>query len=159
MEDSKFNELPHIDTLSNGDAILIREEVFGGEMEKPKHIGTRYITCQVMGRGGIANTLNLKVKKSIGANAYNMGEMIARPVRNILENGKRLIIEPITDTATKLGMDDLFKGDLVGYKGGNYEVGGVTPCGKFVKCKNNTGAESEIELEEFMDNSTLIKRK
>jgi hypothetical protein len=159
MEDLKFNELPHIDTVSNGDAVLIREEVFGGDMEKPKHIGTRYITCQVMGKGGIAGTLNLKVKKSVGANAYKMNEMIERPLRDVIETGKKLIVEPISDTASKLGMDDLFQGDLVGYKGGNYEVGGVTACGKFVKCKNDKGLDSEIELEEFMDNSTLIKRK
>ena len=159
MEDLKFNELPHIDTVSNGDAVLIREEVFGGDMEKPKHIGTRYITCQVMGKGGIAGTLNLKVKKSVGANAYKMNELIERPLRDVIQTGKKLIVEPISDTASKLGMDDLFQGDLVGYKGGNYEVGGVTTCGKFVKCKNDKGLDSEIELEEFMDNSTLIKRK
>ena len=96
MEQVKFNGLPHIDTINNGDSILIQEDVFSGNLDAPKHIGSRYIHCEVMGKGGMINSLNLKVVKSVGANPLRVGEVITRPIANVLTKGRKMIIEPIT---------------------------------------------------------------
>ena len=97
MDEVKFNQLPHIDTISNNDNILIKESVFVGNLDKPKYIGDRYIHCQVMGDGGMINSLNLKVFNSVGANALRVGEVITRPITNILNKGRKLVVKPIAD--------------------------------------------------------------
>jgi hypothetical protein len=159
MDEIKFNQLPHIDTLKNGDKILIRESVFVGDMEKPKHKGDRYVHCQVMGSGGMTNSLNLKVLNSVGTNAIRVGQGIVRPISNVLSNGRKMIVEPISK-ATSVGINDLYKGDIISYKGNKYEVGGVTSCMSRVKCNGvDTSKEEEFDIEDFMDNSTLINRK
>jgi hypothetical protein len=101
MDEIKFNQLPHIDTISNNDNVLIRESVFAGNLDKPKHIGERYIHCQVMGEGGMINSLNLKVVNSVGANALRVGEVISRPITNVLTRGRKLIVEPIANAMPK----------------------------------------------------------
>ena len=97
MEQNKFASLPHIDTINNGDKVILHEQVFSGDLEKPKHIGSRYIVCEVMGRGGMTNSLNLKVAKSVGTNAINVGSTISRPISVVLAKGKKYLIEPIAN--------------------------------------------------------------
>lgn len=97
MEQNKFASLPHIDTINNGDKVILHEQVFGGDLEQPRHIGSRYIVCEVMGRGGMTNSLNLKVAKSIGTNAINVGSTITRPISVVLAKGKKYVIEPIAN--------------------------------------------------------------
>ena len=91
MESFKFNGLPHIDTISDNDLILIKEEVFVGDIDKPKHKGTRYVSCKVMSKGGMVDSLNLKVIKSVGANALTTGQMITRPIANLVSNGRKMV--------------------------------------------------------------------
>ena len=162
MDNYNFNQLPHIDTLNSGDSVLIEEGVFSGNIDNPKHVGDRYIHCQVMGKGGTLNTLDLKVVQSVGANALAMGSVITRPIRNVLQNGRKLIVEPIGNVVTNFkdgGVDDLYVGDEISYKGNKYEVGGMTTCHNFVKVKNNSsGVMEEIDVDDLMDKSTLIKR-
>jgi hypothetical protein len=100
MDNYKFNQLPHIDTLNSGDSVLIEEGVFSGNIDNPKHVGDRYIHCKVMGKGGVLDTLDLKVVQSVGANALMMGSVITRPIRNVLQNGRKLIVEPIGNAVT-----------------------------------------------------------
>jgi len=91
MESVKFNGLPHIDTISDNDLILIKEEVFVGDIDKPMHKGTRYVSCKVMSKGGMADSLNLKVIKSVGANALSTGQTITRPIANLVSNGRKML--------------------------------------------------------------------
>ena len=91
MENVKFNGLPHIDTISDNDLILIKEEVFVGDIDKPMHKGTRYVSCKVMSKGGMVDSLNLKVIKSVGANALSVGQTITRPIANLVSNGRKMI--------------------------------------------------------------------
>jgi GNAT superfamily N-acetyltransferase len=98
MDNVKFNELPHIDTISDGDQILIHENVFGGNLDNPMHIGERYILCTCMGKGGMVDALNLEVVKSVGTNPLLVGQKITRPILNVLQKGRKYIVEPITDT-------------------------------------------------------------
>lgn len=91
MESFKFNGLPHIDTISDNDLILIKEEVFVGDIDKPMHKGTRYVSCKVMSKGGMVDSLNLKVIKSVGANALSAGQTITRPIANLVSNGRKMI--------------------------------------------------------------------
>jgi len=162
MDNYKFNHLPHIDTLSGGDDVVIEESVFMGNIDNPKHVGERYIHCKVMGKGGVLDTLNLKVVQSVGANALMVGSIITRPIKNVLQRGRKLIVEPIGDAITNFkdgGIDDLYVGDEISYKGNKYEVGGMTTCHNFVKVKNNSsGVMEEIDVDDLMDKSTLIKR-
>lgn len=96
MDNHKFNQLPHINTISEGDDVIIEESVFVGG-ERPKHVGERYIHCKVMGMGGMVDSLNLEVVKSVGFNPFEQGRMITRPIKNVLQRGRRLIVEPIAD--------------------------------------------------------------
>jgi ribosomal protein S18 acetylase RimI-like enzyme len=128
MDEIKFNELPHIDTISGGDEILIKESVFVGNTERPKHIGDRYVHCQVMGLGGMTDSLNLKVLNSVGANAIEFAEVITRPITNVLMKGRKLITEPIanvTDSFAKGGInpDNKDVKEYFAHKSGN--AGGV----------------------------------
>ena len=163
MDEVKFNQLPHIDTISNNDNILIKESVFVGNLDKPKYIGDRYIHCQVMGDGGMINSLNLKVFNSVGANALRVGEVITRPITNILNKGRKLVVKPIADalpTFKEGGLSDLYVGDEISYNGNKYEVGGITDCRNYVKAKNiSNGNVEEIDIDDILDNSKLIKRK
>jgi hypothetical protein len=51
-----------------------------------------------MSKGGMLNTLNLEVIKSVGANPFMVGQTITRPIGNIMTKGRKLIVEPITQT-------------------------------------------------------------
>lgn len=115
MDNYKFNQLPHIDTLNSGDSVLIEEGVFSGNIDNPKHVGDRYIHCKVMGKGGVLDTLDLKVVQSVGANALMSGSIITRPIKNVLQKGRKLIVEPIGDAIT------------------SFKEGGINPDNKEVK--------------------------
>lgn len=91
MDEIKFNQLPHIDTISKGDDILIRESVFHGNINNPKHLGERYIHAKVLEKGGMLDSLNLKVLNSVGANAIEMGSVITRPIANVMNKGRKLV--------------------------------------------------------------------
>lgn len=163
MNNHKFNQLPHIDTMRIGDHVIIEESVFGGNPLSPRHMGERYTRCEVMSEGGMVNSVKLKVIDSVGANAIHVGSIITRPILNVLNKGRKVIIQPIVDAMPKFkegGLNDLYVGDVVNHKGVDYEVGGITDCHNFVKAKNvSSGENSEIDIDDFMDNSTLIKRK
>lgn len=115
MDNYKFNQLPHIDTLNSGDSVVIEEGVFSGSIDKPTHVGERYIHCKVMGKGGVLDTLDLRVVQSVGANALMVGSVITRPIKNVLQKGRKLIVEPIGDAIT------------------NFKDGGINPDNKEVK--------------------------
>lgn len=91
METYKFNEMPLINTISDNDLILIKEEVFSGDIDKPIHKGTRYVSCKVMSKGVMVDSLNLKVIKSVGANSLSAGQNITRPIANLLSNGRKMV--------------------------------------------------------------------
>jgi len=101
MEQVKFNELPHIDTINSGDSILIQEDVFSGRFDAPKHIGSRYIHAFVMGKGSMLNSLKLRVIESVGANALRVGTIITRPIANVLTRGRKMLKGNITDSMFK----------------------------------------------------------
>jgi hypothetical protein len=91
METYKFNEMPLINTISDNDLILIKEEVFSGDIDKPMHKGTRYVSCKVMSKGVMVDSLNLKVIKSVGANSLSAGQNITRPIANLISNGRKMV--------------------------------------------------------------------
>jgi hypothetical protein len=95
MDNVRFNQLPQIDTISEGDNILIHESVFSGNINNPTHMGERYIHCRAMSKGGMLNSLNLEVIKSVGANPLVVGQMITRPIANVMTKGRKMIVEPI----------------------------------------------------------------
>jgi hypothetical protein len=95
MDNVRFNQLPHIDTISEGDDIILFESVFAGNIDQPKHIGERYIHCKAMKMGGMVNSLDLEVINSVGANPLVVGQTITRPITNVLVRGRKLIVEPI----------------------------------------------------------------
>jgi hypothetical protein len=95
MDNVRFNQLPHIDTISEGDNIILHETVFAGSIDQPKHMGERYIHCKAMSKGGMVDTLNLEVIKSVGTNPLVVGQLITRPITNVLVRGRKLIVEPV----------------------------------------------------------------
>jgi hypothetical protein len=68
-----------------------------------------------MGKGGVLDTLDLRVVQSVGANALMVGSVITRPIKNVLQKGRKLIVEPIGDAIT------------------NFKDGGINPDNKEVK--------------------------
>jgi hypothetical protein len=158
MDEMTYHNLPHIDTINVGDSIVLKEDVFVGG-DKPKHQGTRYIVCMAMDRGNVVDTLDLEVINCVGCNPMPRGTKISRPIANVLSKGRGVNLEPISKTQS-VGINDLYKDDVVSYKGDNYKVGGVTSCKKRVKCNGvDTSKEEEFDLEDFMNNSTLVSRK
>jgi len=115
MDNYKFNQLPLVDTLRDKDHIVIKESVFAGNIDKPKHLGERYIHCEVMSKGGVLNDFNLKVINSVGANPLEVGKIIQRPIANVLTKGRKLIVEPIVNAVP------------------NFKKGGLNPDNKEVK--------------------------
>jgi hypothetical protein len=107
--------LPLVDTLRDKDHIVIKESVFAGNIDKPKHLGERYIHCEVMSKGGVLNDFNLKVINSVGANPLEVGKIIQRPIANVLTKGRKLIVEPIANAVP------------------NFKKGGLNPDNKEVK--------------------------
>jgi hypothetical protein len=134
-----------------GENLMIKEAVFGGTAEKPKVLGTRYMICEVIGNGSIPKTLDLKVITCVGTNKFKKGQTINRPIMNVLTNGRSLREDK--------NLEDLYMGDMVNYKGKTYEIGGVTECSKYAMCKDSNGADCEMEINDLMNNSTLVKRK
>jgi len=151
MQEFQFNKYPNISKLMIGENLMIKEAVFGGTAEKPKVLGTRYMICEVIGNGSIPKTLDLKVITCVGTNKFKKGQTINRPIMNILTNGRSLREDK--------NLEDLYMGDMVNYKGKTYEVGGVTECSKYAMCKDSNGADCEMEINDLMNNSTLVKRK
>lgn len=97
MDEIKFNQLPHIDTIIKGDKILIKESVFTGNIDNPKHIGDRYIYCEILGDSDMVSFLNLKVLNSVGVNPMLRGQKIERPKINLLTKGRKIV----TDATSK----------------------------------------------------------
>jgi hypothetical protein len=126
MDNHKFNQLPHIDTISEGDEVIVEESVFVGG-DRPKHMGERYIHCKVMGMGGMVDTLNLEVVKSVGFNPFEQGRLITRPINNVLQKGRKLIVEPIADAIpfSKGGLNPDNKEVKSYFAHGSGNVGGV----------------------------------
>ena len=153
MDLMEYNNLPHIDTINGGDKIVLKEDVFSGDYEKPTHQGFRFIVCEVMGEGGITNSASLKVLNSIGSSAIEFGKVITRPIANLISKGRRMV------SMEHGGLNDLYIGDEVNYRGTNYMVDGLSDCNKYVKCVcMSNGNKSELEVQDLMDNSSLIKR-
>jgi hypothetical protein len=96
MDEIKFNQLPHIDTIIKGDKVIIKESVFTGNIDNPKHMGERYIHCEILGDGGMLNSLNLKVINSVGVNAMLKGQKITRPINNLLTKGRKVLSNATT---------------------------------------------------------------
>lgn len=127
MDNVRFNQLPHIDTISEGDSIVLHESVFAGSIDQPKHIGERYIHCKAMSKGGMVDTLNLEVIKSVGTNPLVVGQLITRPIANVLVRGRKLIVEPVAQAIefAKGGLNPDNK-DVKGYFAhGSGNAGGV----------------------------------
>jgi hypothetical protein len=127
MDNVRFNQLPHIDTISEGDDIILYESVFAGNIDQPKHIGERYIHCKAMKMGGMVNSLDLEVINSVGANPLVVGQLITRPITNVLVRGRKLIVEPIAQAiAFKDGGLNPDNKDVKGYFAhGSGNAGGV----------------------------------
>lgn len=96
MDEIKFNQLPHIDTIIKGDKVIIKESVFTGNIDNPKHMGERYIHCEILEDGGMLNSLNLKVINSVGVNAMLKGQKITRPINNLLTKGRKVLSNATT---------------------------------------------------------------
>ena len=127
MDNVRFNQLPHIDTISEGDDIILYESVFAGNIDQPKHIGERYIHCKAMKMGGMVNSLDLEVINSVGVNPLVIGQLITRPITNVLVRGRKLIVEPIAQAiAFKDGGLNPDNKDVKGYFAhGSGNAGGV----------------------------------
>jgi hypothetical protein len=128
MDNHKFNQLPHIDTIRIGDHIIIEESVLGGNPISPRHLGERYTRCQIMSAGGMVDSINLKVLNSIGANAIHVGALITRPIANVLQRGRKVIVEPIADAMPKFkegGLNPDNKNVKEYFAHGSGNVGGV----------------------------------
>lgn len=88
MDNFKYSQLPKISELGIGKTIVLKEEVFGGNADNPKHLGKRYIVAEIVGLGGMKGTVRIKVKESAGANPLHKNMVIERPVSNIMKRGR-----------------------------------------------------------------------
>lgn len=156
IEENKFASLPIINTINIGDKILLYEDVFSGSLEKPKHIGYRYILCNVIDIDSASKILHLEVVKSVGVNPLKKGSVITRHIPVVISKGRKLFSNEVE---TKKGLDNLYENDIIEYEGFKFKVGGITECNKKVICNAlNDDKSHEFELEHFMDNSKLLKR-
>ncbi len=88
MDNFKYSQLPKISELGIGKTIVLKEEVFGGNADNPKHLGKRFIVAEIVGLGGMKGTVRIKVKESAGANPLHKNMVIERPVSNIMKRGR-----------------------------------------------------------------------
>lgn len=88
MNEHNYSQLPHLESLSDGEKFLLKEEVFKGS--QPKHSCTRYMEVEVMGKGGMLDSLKLKVHKTYGKDSLHPLTIITRPIRNIMNKGRAL---------------------------------------------------------------------
>ncbi len=163
MDSVKFAQMPDVNEIKVGKNIILKDEVFAQTGGVLKHAGTRYSSCEIIGNGSVKKNIKLRVIKSAGTQPLHPNDVIERPVANVLLNGRELPSQHIAsapDTKNqKHGMDDVYTGDEVSYKGANYAVGGMTEDRNFIRAKRADGNEENIALDDFMDNATLIKRK
>ena len=154
MSNIKYNQLPHIEKLENGKNIMLMEDVFVGATESPKHIGARFAKVEVMGKGGIAKTLNLKVIDSWGVNPFSKHSIINRPIKNLMNKGRDLgtnVAQSIKDSfkqGGELNPDDKKTKDYIEHKSG--DAGGLLVGKRHseggIKAINN-GTGDKIEME------------
>lgn len=153
-----YNNLPQIDTLSDGDTVMLEEDVFSGDMEKPTYIGVRYVICEVMSNGGMTNNVSLKVIESTGHKPIHKGSRISRPKKNLFLKGRKVASKGVPAMTEKVGLESVSKGDKIKHRGRRYEVGGMTICMEKVVCRDlDSNQNAEIEVEDLLDNSSLIE--
>lgn len=103
MNNFTFNELEAIKELEDGMKICLCEQVFIGNIDKPIHVGERYITCEVLETpNNYLNNVNLKVVDCEGVSPLRPDSHIQRPIKNIHISG-RLIEMPVSTENFKNG--------------------------------------------------------
>lgn len=74
-----------------GDIVTFTEAVFGGSHRKPKFMGERTVTAEIVGDsyggGKQQHTFSLRIVASTGHDALSAGAAVRRKARNVYRNG------------------------------------------------------------------------
>jgi len=150
MNEYIFNNLPCVDGIEQGQKFLLKEEVFVKGENEPKHHRTRYMVVQAMSRGGMLDSLNLKVLYTFGEDSLMENQIITRPIKNVLNKGRE-ISETIKSSFKDGGQLDPDKKEIKGYvehisgSAGGLLVGKRHSEGGIKAINKSTGDKIEME--------------
>ncbi len=90
-QSTEFAQMPNVKSLKVNNRILFKESVYVKKGKKNEYMGDRYSVCEVMGKGGMTNSVLLNTIKSTGYNPHVAGKKITRPIKNVMVNSRELM--------------------------------------------------------------------